>query len=228
MAQFGMACRPRLRENQLPEAVASLDNLLRRQKIYENGGAAKIARRRWITRPAPRQPLKEAVEAFDNLAGEKRRPDYEATSRRLLVQHPDLKQEATCQETVAALLVFSIAGRLTPLAQGTAGVGCLRAGLDPQENSSGSFGLATPTFLKWAVVYPRHRKLFMAAKGGVKLVQVRCVLSTTGCAARGKPYRLALIAAALGGLGALLSFSRKTPFDPSLPVLIQPKIQIRP
>lgn len=225
LAQFGVACQPET-ENQLPEAVASLDSLLRRQEDLQKMWRSEKNRAEALDYKSSASPaVKESVERLIAWL-EKELAEVEAAIKELLNKHPDLKQEARLLETVAGvgdktvlpLLVFLHRWQARTAGQGTAKGLVAFAGLDPQEHSSGSSVWRPPTISKMGCRFTRH-KLYMAARGGVKARSGPLRSFYDRLRGRGKAYRLAVIAAARKILvWAFAVFSRKTPFDPSLPV----------
>jgi transposase len=115
-------------------------------------------------------------------------------------------------------LVFLYRWQARTAGQGTAKGLVAFAGLDPQENSSGSSVWRPPTISKMGCTFTRH-KLYMAAQGGTRARSGPLRHFYDRLRGRGKAYRLTVIAAARKILvWAFAVFSSKVPFDPSLPV----------
>jgi transposase len=226
LAQFGMACRPEA-ENHLPEAIASLESLLRRQEDLQKMLRSEKNRAEALDyKTNASSAVKESIER--SLAWlEKELAELEAAIKKLLDEQPDLKNEARLLETVAGvgdktvlpLLVFLHRWQARTAGKGTAKGLVAFAGLDPQENSSGSSVWRPPTISKMGCRFTRH-KLYMAAKGGVRARSGPLRSFYDRLRGRGKAYRLVLIAAARKILvWAFTVFTRKVAFDPSLPAL---------
>jgi len=225
LAQFGAACQPEP-ENQLPKEVGALDSLLRRQEDLQKMWRSEKNRAEALDYKshaslAARQSVERSIAWLEQELAE-----IEAAIKELLNKHPDLKAEARLLETVAGvgdktvlpLLVFLHRWQARTAGQGTAKGVVAFAGLDPQENSSGSSVWRPPTISKMGCCFTRH-KLYMAAQGGVKARSGPLRSFYDRLRGRGKAYRLTVIAAARKILvWAFAVFSRKMPFDRSLPV----------
>jgi transposase len=229
LVQFGVACQPEP-ENQLPEEIASLDSLLRRQEDLQKMLRGEKNRAEALDYKTSASPaVKESIER--SIAWlEKELTEVDGAIKELLNKHPNLKKEARLLETVAGvgdktvlpLLVFLYRWQARTAGQGTAKGLVAFAGLDPQENSSGSSVWRPPTISKMGCTFTRH-KLYMAAQGGVRARSGPLRHFYDRLRGRGKAYRLAIIAAARKILvWAFAVFSRKIAFDPSLPVYNSP------
>lgn len=224
LAQYGRKRRPKA-ENRLPTAVVALDSLLRRQEDLQQMLRCEQNRAQVLAYKQDTAPIvHESIESLcawlmDELA------KVEAAIEQLLDDHPDLRTEARLLETVAGvgaktvmpLLVFLHRWLARTAGQGAAKGLVAFAGLDPQENNSGNSVWKPPRISKMGCAYTRH-KLYLAAKGGVRARSGPLRQFYDRLRGRGKAYRVALIAAARKILvWAFAVFSRKVPFDPSLP-----------
>lgn len=223
LAQYGLACQPEP-ENQLPETIASLDSLLRRQEDLQQMLRSEENRFQALDYKTSASPaVKESVGRLITWL-EEELAEVETAIKELLDDHPDLKKEVRLLKTVAGvgdktvlpLLVFLYRWQARTAGQGTAKGLVAFAGLDPQENSSGSSVWRPPTISKMGCTFTRH-KLFMAAKGGVRARSGPLRQFYDRLRGRGKAYRLTLIAAARKILvWAFAVFTRQVAFDPSL------------
>lgn len=229
LVQFGVAGQPKP-ENQLPEEAANLDSLLRRQEdlqkmLRSEKNRAEALDYKTSASPAVKESLKRSIAWL-----EKELSEVDAAIKELLDKHSHLKKEARLLETVAGvgdktvlpLLVFLYRWQARTARQGTAKGLVAFAGLDPQENSSGSSVWRPPTISKMGCTFTRH-KLYMAAQGGVRARSGPLRHFYDRLRGRGKAYRLVIIAAARKILvWAFAVFSHKTAFDPSRPVYNAP------
>lgn len=223
LAEFGAKQKPKP-ENQLPEAVAALDSLLRRQEdlqkmLRDERNRLHALDYKARASAAARESVKRLIEML-----EKELAEVEAAIQDLLDQHPDLQEEVRLLQTVSGvgrktvlpLLVFLHRWQARTAGQGTAKGIVAFAGLDPQENGSGDSVWHPPTISKMGCKYTRH-KLYMAAKGGVRAQSGPLRQFYDRLRGRNKPYRLTLVAAARKILvWAFAIFTRRVPFDPSL------------
>jgi transposase len=223
LAEFGQARRPQP-ENQLPEQVAALDSLLRRQDDLEQMLRAERNRRHALGYKPHASP--QATASVDRLIGllEQELAEVEAAIQQHVQQHQELHQNVRLllgvsgigPKTVLTVLTFLYRWQARTAGRGTAKGLVAFAGLDPQAYESGSSVYKRPNISKMGCTFTRHR-LFMAAKGGVRAKAGPLRQFYDRLRGRNKPYRLAVIASARKILSwAFVVFSRHEPFNPVL------------
>lgn len=223
LAEYGQARRPEP-ENQLPEHVAALDSLLRRQEDLEKMLRDERNRRHALAyKPHVSPQAKASIDRLIQLL-EQELAEVEQAIQEHVNHHDDLKKNRRLlhkipgvgPKTVLPLLVFLYRWEARTAGQGTLKGIVAFAGLDPQPYESGSSVRKRPTISKMGCSFTRH-KLFMAAKGGVRAKAGPLRLFYDRLRGRNKPYRLTIVAAARKILTwAFIVFSRQEPFNPAL------------
>jgi transposase len=221
LAKYGAKEQPRL-WSPLPEAVATLDDLLRRRDDLELMLRQERNRQSaFDSRPVVSASVQASVEQVIR-ALEEALQSIERTIKQHMHSHPDLDRAAKLllsvpgigQKTVLPILVLMIRWHTWTDGQGAAKGLVAYVGLDPQPYESGTSVRKRATISRMGNRVMR-RKLFMAALGGVrgnnalKHFYRRLV-------GRGKPKMLALVAAARKVLvWAWAVFRTQTAFDPA-------------
>lgn len=223
LAEYGQARRPEP-ENQLPEHVAALDSLLRRQEDLEKMLRDERNRRHALDyKPHASTQATASVDRLIHLL-EQELAEVERAIQEHVNRHDELKKNRRLlnnisgvgPKTVLPLLVFLHRWDARTAGQGTLKGIVAFAGLDPQPYESGSSVCKRPTISKMGCSFTRH-KLFMAAKGGVRAKAGPLRLFYDRLRGKHKPYRLTIVAAARKILTwAFIVFSRQEPFNPAL------------
>jgi len=221
LAKYGAKEQPRL-WSPLPEAVATLDDLLRRRDDLELMLRQERNRQSaFDSRPVVSTSVQASVEQVIR-ALEEALQSIERTIKQHMHSHPDLDRAAKLllsvpgigQKTVLPILVVMIRWHTWTDGQGAAKGLVAYVGLDPQPHESGTSVRKRATISRMGNRVVR-RKLFMAALGGVRGNNALQHFYRR-LVGRGKPKMVALVAAARKLLvWAWAVFRTQTAFDPA-------------
>ena len=202
LAEFGAMSNP-MPENCLAAGVGELDTLLRRREDLEQMLQNERNRRHALdykphASPAAKESLDRMIEML-----KKELEQVEEAIQRLLDQHTELQSDTrllltVCgigPKTVLPILVFLYRWQARTAGRGSAKGLVAFAGLDPQEHRSGDSVFKRPTISKMGCGFTR-RRLYLAAKGGVRARSGPLRHFYDRLRGRGKAYTLALIASA--------------------------------